>query len=184
MVARGGTEPSDVPEVDHAAGTRSTVSMVRLRPQRLISSVLSGPLTDPASALSRESPVDPTELIASASSSRSCSGWPDTGRPIGVMDEAAEIVGAQAPQGHPEGELGMEAGRHRPADDRAGEDIDEEGSVREAGPGPDIGQVRHPRSVGSDGEEDPLEVGRALANSRQFRRPDPTRGNRADQGPR
>ena len=37
--------------------------------------------------------------------------------------------------------------RHPPADDAPGEGVDDEGDVDEAGPGRDVGEVRHPQDV-------------------------------------
>ena len=47
-----------------------------------------------------------------------------------------------------EHEAGVRRARHTPADDAAGEDVDDEGDVDEAGPGRDVGEVRDPQPFG------------------------------------
>ena len=83
-----------------------------------------------------------------------------------MVDEAGE-VGASGVDRHlegVEGELGVKARHHPPADDRPAEGVDDERRVDEPGPGPDVGQVGDPQSVGRRRAEDPLdEVGRSAA---------------------
>ena len=50
-------------------------------------------------------------------------------------------------------ELGALVGRHRPADDPAAEDIDDDGQEQKARPGRDVGDVSDPALVGSGGGE-------------------------------
>lgn len=73
-----------------------------------------------------------------------------------VMNEPGTCWNASpvaAPQGHVEcveDEPGPLAGRGRPADDRSGEHVHDEGDVDDAGPGGDVGEVGNDRSFGRD----------------------------------
>jgi len=92
---------------------------------------------------------------------------------VAVMNKAA-LDGTAGVQGLLQGvehEGGLGAARHPPADDAAGEDVDDEGDVDEAGPSRDVGEVRHPKFVRSLGPELPVHViaraGRGLVAHRR-----------------
>ena len=64
------------------------------------------------------------------------------------MDDA---VRPTLPEGHGErveDEPAAQVGGHRPADDPAAERIEHHREIEEAGPGRDVGDVRHPEAVG------------------------------------
>jgi hypothetical protein len=67
-----------------------------------------------------------------------------------MMHEPAALEGATLVQGLLQGiehEGGAGGSRDPPADDAAGEDIDHEGHIDEAGPGRDVGKIRDPQGV-------------------------------------
>src|SRR4051795_7965065 len=69
--------------------------------------------------------------------------------PVAMMDEAAlhRTAVVQRLLKSIEDEVRMRRPRHPPADNAAGEDVDDEGHVDEALPGGDIGEIRHPQGV-------------------------------------
>jgi hypothetical protein len=95
-----------------------------------------------------------------------------------VMDQPREIadtVATPCPDRHLEGiedQFGGHRGGRPPADDPAGEHIEDEGDVDRPRPGRDIGEVRDPEPVGSGRSEVPVD---------QIRRPGVLGGR--DRGP-
>src|SRR3954471_15681262 len=69
--------------------------------------------------------------------------------PVAMMDEAAlhRTAVVQRLLKSIEDEIRMRRPRHPPADDAAGEDVDDEGHVDEALPGRHVGEIRHPQGV-------------------------------------
>lgn len=68
------------------------------------------------------------------------------------MDQAGDVLAGPlpGPQTHVEGiqgEVGAQAGRHLPADDHPGEDVQDERHVGPPGVRPDVGQIRDPELV-------------------------------------
>jgi hypothetical protein len=83
-----------------------------------------------------------------------------------VVDEIRQAR-ASRPDRHlegVEGELGTEIRQDPPADDRPAEDVDDEGGVDEARPGPDVGQIGDPQPVrrGRGGPRSTRSAGRWL----------------------
>jgi hypothetical protein len=77
---------------------------------------------------------------------------------IGVVDEArvGTAVSQCCPQGH-EREVPVDRGAGCPAHDTPGEQIEHDGEVQPALPGPEVGDVRHPDLVGRGRAEVPLQ---------------------------
>jgi hypothetical protein len=79
---------------------------------------------------------------------------------VAVVDQLAVLVAVAfavaLPQAHLDGgqdEFGVFGGGCGPADDAAGEGVDDEGDVDRAGPGCDVGEVRDPGPVRRLGDE-------------------------------
>src|SRR6266705_739073 len=140
----------------HSRVASSTCSAVRQGPRRRISSALYKPLTASASALSKLSPLDPTEATAPSSASR----WVErTDRyshpPVRVVHQPVQAA-LTGPDGHLQrvhGQGGAQGGGDPPADDHAAVGVNDEGGVAEPGPGGHIGQVGDPQAVGCRGDK-------------------------------
>jgi hypothetical protein len=129
--------------------------MLRHGPRRRITSVLNRPLLLDA--------VRPTGERVVVRVTDTTDGGLDTGieqalcvpnrnilaAPVAVVDEATfhrTAVVQRLLQGI-EDEIGMCRPRHPPADDAAGEDVDDEGHVHEALPSRHVGEIRHPQGI-------------------------------------
>ena len=79
--------------------------------------------------------------------------------PAAVMDDALRPGSRpQRLRQRVQDQFGVHRARHAPADDAAGEDIDHEGRVDEAGPGRRIGEVGHPQLIRPAGLELPVDA--------------------------
>jgi hypothetical protein len=71
-------------------------------------------------------------------------------------------------------EVGAQRGRHPPAHNAAGEDVDDEGDIDEAALGRDIREVGHPELIRPRRREASIdEIGRSVGCGRRVRRRDP-----------
>jgi len=79
--------------------------------------------------------------------------WRCTGSRVGVVDNAARLALRDRHVQGVEHDVGLEAGRHRPADDSPAPDIEDDGEVEESGPRRHVGDVRDPELVRAGGRE-------------------------------
>ena len=77
-----------------------------------------------------------------------------------MADEPVQAGVAPGPGGHVEGvedEGGGHGAGRLPADQAAGEDVDDEGDIDDTRPGRAVGEVGHPQGVGTRGGEVPVD---------------------------